>query len=44
MVHYDLVTYFSRPICSLLILAGVLTLGFSIYQAVQGIKQKSPAS
>ncbi|MFZ9073751.1 MAG: tripartite tricarboxylate transporter permease, partial [Paracoccaceae bacterium] len=25
MVHYDLVTYFSRPICTILIVAGVLT-------------------
>ena len=41
MVHYDLVTYFSRPICSLLIAAGVITLGYSIYQAFQGMKQSS---
>lgn len=33
MVHYDLGTYFSRPICSLLIAAGFLTLGASIYRA-----------
>ena len=44
MVHYDIFAYLSRPICSLLILAGILTLGFSIYQAFQGIKQKSSAS
>jgi putative tricarboxylic transport membrane protein len=33
MVHYDLWTYFSRPICTLLILAGVLTLLANIYRA-----------
>ena len=33
MVHYDLWTYFSRPICAILIVAGVLTLGSSIYRA-----------
>ena len=27
MVHYDLGTYFSRPICTILIIAGTLTLG-----------------
>ena len=33
MVHYDLVTYFSRPICTLLIAAGLITLLASIYRA-----------
>ena len=33
MVHYDLVTYFSRPICTLLIIAGTLTLLASIVRA-----------
>ena len=33
MVHYDLATYFSRPICALLIFAGCVTLGSSIYRA-----------
>ena len=34
MVHYDLVTYFSRPICLILIVAGALTLLAGIYKAV----------
>jgi len=33
MVHYDLGTYFSRPICAVLIAAGALTLGSSILRA-----------
>ena len=33
MVHYDLGAYFSRPICSLLIAAGVITLLSSVYRA-----------
>ncbi len=33
MVHYDLGTYFSRPICTILILAGVLTLLKSLHSA-----------
>jgi len=33
MVHYDVVTYFSRPICALLIAAGTLTLIAGIYRA-----------
>ncbi|MEK9879751.1 MAG: tripartite tricarboxylate transporter permease [Paracoccaceae bacterium] len=33
MVHYDLVTYFSRPICTILIVAGVLTLLKSLHSA-----------
>jgi putative tricarboxylic transport membrane protein len=32
MVHYDLGTYFSRPICALLIAAGALTLLMSLYR------------
>ncbi|MEM7271007.1 MAG: tripartite tricarboxylate transporter permease, partial [Pseudomonadota bacterium] len=35
MVHYDLGTYFSRPICTLLIIAGTLTLATSIYRAMR---------
>ncbi len=38
MVHYDLGTYFSRPICALLIAAGVLTLGSSLYRAFKSPK------
>ena len=34
MVHYDLLTYFSRPICLILIVAGALTLLAGIYKAV----------
>ena len=34
MVHYDLVTYISRPICALLILAGAITLGTGVYKAL----------
>ncbi len=34
MVHYDLFTYFSRPICLILIVAGALTLLAGIYKAV----------
>ncbi len=33
MVHYDIGTYFSRPICALLIAAGSLTLIVGIYKA-----------
>ena len=33
MVHYDLGTYFSRPICTILIIAGVLTLLKSLHSA-----------
>ncbi|MEK9853654.1 MAG: tripartite tricarboxylate transporter permease [Rhodobiaceae bacterium] len=33
MVHYDLGTYFSRPICSILIVAGTLTLAAGLYRA-----------
>jgi len=34
MVHYDLVTYMSRPICFILIVAGAITLATSIYKAL----------
>ena len=34
MVHYDPLTYFSRPICTILILAGAMTLFVGIYKAV----------
>ncbi|WP_299367739.1 tripartite tricarboxylate transporter permease [uncultured Tateyamaria sp.] len=33
MVHYDLGTYFSRPICAILIAAGAVTLFANIYRA-----------
>ena len=35
MVHYDLVTYLSRPICAMLILAGAITLGTGVYRALR---------
>ena len=41
MVHYDIVAYLSRPICSLLILAGVLTLGVGVYQALRTPAKKA---
>ena len=41
MVHYDIVAYLSRPICSLLILAGVLTLGVGVYQALRAPAKKA---
>ena len=34
MVHYDLGTYFSRPICAVLIAAGALTLIAGVYKAL----------
>jgi len=34
MVHYDPAAYFSRPICTILIVAGVLTLGTGAYRAL----------
>ena len=34
MVHYDIVEYLSRPICLLLIVAGLLTLLTGVYRAV----------
>jgi putative tricarboxylic transport membrane protein len=39
MVHYDLGTYFSRPICALLIAAGALTLLTSVYRAFAPAKK-----
>lgn len=41
MVHYDLGTYFSRPICAFLIAAGALTLLLSIYRAFTPPKAKA---
>ena len=41
MVHYDLVTYFSRPICTILIIAGVLTLLKSLHSAFYANNSKS---
>ena len=39
MVHYDIWTYFSRPICTLLIIAGTMTLLASMYRAFAPAKQ-----
>jgi len=41
MVHYDLVTYFSRPICTILIVAGALTLFRGIYTAIKASKAQA---
>ncbi|MDC1382701.1 tripartite tricarboxylate transporter permease [Candidatus Puniceispirillum sp.] len=41
MVHYDLVTYLSRPICALLILAGAITLGTGVYKALAANRTKA---
>ncbi len=41
MVHYDLFEYFSRPICSILILAGALTLLTGIYKAIKQSRSTS---
>jgi putative tricarboxylic transport membrane protein len=38
MVHYDLDTYFSRPICSILIAAGLITLASNMYRAFTSTK------
>ncbi len=38
MVHYDLGTYFSRPICAILIAAGVITLASNMYRAFTSSK------
>ena len=38
MVHYDLGTYFSRPICAILIFAGFVTLCSSVYRAFKSPK------
>ena len=34
MVHYDMLEYFSRPICLLLIIAGSLTILTGVYKAL----------
>ena len=34
MVHYDIIEYLSRPICLLLIIAGLLTLITGVYKAL----------
>ena len=34
MVHYDILEYLSRPICLLLIIAGLLTLITGVYKAL----------
>jgi len=39
MVHYDLGDYFSRPICAVLIAAGFITLGSSIFRAFTSAKK-----
>ena len=41
MVHYDLVTYFSRPICTILIIAGALTLLKSLHSAFSSHEEKA---
>lgn len=41
MVHYDLVTYFSRPICTILIIAGALTLLKSLHSAFTSHEEKA---
>ncbi len=38
MVHYDLITYFSRPICLILITAGTITLLVGIYKGLSYAK------
>ena len=38
MVHYDIGTYFSRPICSLLIIAGAITFLSTVYRAFTSAK------
>jgi putative tricarboxylic transport membrane protein len=42
MVHYDLGTYFSRPICTILVIAGILTLAKGLYSAFVPLS-KNPA-
>ena len=39
MVHYDMITYFSRPICTILIIAGTLTLAAGVYRAFSSPKE-----
>ncbi len=41
MVHYDLGTYFSRPICAILIVAGGLTLIASMYRAFRAQEERT---
>ena len=41
MVHYDLIAYFSRPICLILITAGLLTLSVGVYKAISYSKGRS---
>ena len=41
MVHYDLVTYFSRPICTILIIAGTFTLLKSLHSAFSSHEEKA---
>jgi TctA family transporter len=41
MVHYDLVTYMSRPICFILIVAGAITLGTGVYKALAANRAKA---
>ena len=43
MVHYDLVTYFSRPICTILIIAGTFTLLKSLHSAFSSHEEKANA-
>ena len=38
MVHYDIGTYFSRPICTVLIIAGAITFLSTIYRAFSSSK------
>ena len=38
MVHYDMETYFSRPICTLLIIAGAITFLSTVYRAFTSTK------
>ena len=41
MVHYDLITYFSRPICTILIIAGTFTLLKSLHSAFSSHEEKA---
>jgi len=44
MVHYDLVAYMSWPICFILIVAGALTLGTSVYRALTANRASTQSS
>jgi putative tricarboxylic transport membrane protein len=44
MVHYDVITYMSRPICFILIVAGALTLGTSVYRALTANRASARSS